>query len=87
MHGQFPWKSVLLMLLVLQPSSLLGQSGHRRPPTGPYAPEVKPPPDPRELRAARERAVATVGPGGRDFVETYGEDAVAAIFACSQPAA
>jgi hypothetical protein len=87
MHGPLPWKSALLMLLLLQPSTLLGQSGRRWPANGPNAPVVKPPPDARELRAARERAVATVGPVGRDFVETYGEDAVAAIFACTQPAA
>ncbi len=43
--------------------------------------------DARQQRTSRERAVAIVGPVGRDFVETYGQDAVAAIFACRQPVA
>jgi hypothetical protein len=43
--------------------------------------------DPRVRRANRERAVALVGPTARDFVETYGDEAVAAIFACSGPVA
>lgn len=38
---------------------------------------------PRERRALREKAVETAGPESRAFVEAYGEDAVAAIFACS----
>jgi hypothetical protein len=37
----------------------------------------------RLRRANREKAVAKVGSESREFVETYGEDAVAAIFACS----
>jgi hypothetical protein len=40
--------------------------------------------DPRVKRLARERAVAYVGAIGRPLVEIYGEDAVAAIFACSK---
>jgi hypothetical protein len=40
--------------------------------------------DPRVRRANREKAVAIVGLQGRDFVETYGEPAVEAIFACSK---
>ena len=43
--------------------------------------------DPRTRRAYRERAVAIVGPEGRDFIETFGEDAVAATFAVSKPVA
>ena len=43
--------------------------------------------DPRVLRANRERAVATVGPIARELVETHGEEAVAAIFACTKPVA
>ena len=38
-------------------------------------------------RAYREKAVAAVGPNARDFVETQGDEAVAAIFACSRPVA
>jgi hypothetical protein len=75
------------MFLLFQPSAVLGQPLRQRPPSRPNAPAVKPPPDPRELRAKRERAVAAVGASGRDFVETYGQDAVAAIFACSQSVA
>ena len=43
--------------------------------------------DPRVRRAHREQAVAAVGPCARDFVETQGDEAVAAIFACSRPVA
>ena len=38
-------------------------------------------------RARREKAVAKAGPISRDFVETEGDEAVAAIFACSKPVA
>ena len=34
---------------------------------------------PAQRRAARERAIAKAGEASRDFVEAYGEDAVAAI--------
>lgn len=43
--------------------------------------------DPRIRRAWRERAVAKVGPIARDLVETHGDEAVAALFACSRPVA
>ncbi|HVS39336.1 MAG TPA: hypothetical protein VMS17_27510 [Gemmataceae bacterium] len=43
--------------------------------------------DPRARRAWREQAVARAGPAARDFVEAMGDDAVAAVFACSPPAA
>ena len=43
--------------------------------------------DPRARRARREQAVAKAGPVARDFVETDGDEAVAAIFACSNEAA
>jgi len=87
MHGPFTWKSLLFILLAAQPSALFGQSARPGPAARPTAPPVTRYPDPREQRAAREQAVATVGATGRDFVETYGEDAVAAISACSQPVA
>jgi hypothetical protein len=44
-------------------------------------------PDPRVRRAHRERAVAAVGPVARDLVETHGDEAVAALFACPKPVA
>jgi hypothetical protein len=40
--------------------------------------------DPRARRANREKAVSMVGPSARDFVETYGDEAVAVIFGCSK---
>jgi len=43
--------------------------------------------EPRARRAQRERAVAMVGTDERDFVETLGDDAVAAVFACSRSVA
>jgi hypothetical protein len=70
----------LWVLLAVASADARGQprSPAKRP--NPYAPDA----DPHVRRANRERAVALVGPGARDFVETYGEDAVAAIFACSK---
>ena len=53
----------------------------------PYAPFVPVNNDPRARRALRERAVAYAGAAARDFVETQGDPAVAAIFACSQAGA
>ena len=47
----------------------------------PYVP--RPPNDARMRRLMRERAVVYAGPRSRDFVECMGEDAVAAMFACS----
>jgi hypothetical protein len=43
--------------------------------------------DPRTRRANREKAVAMTGPIAREFVETYGDEAVAAIFASSKAVA
>jgi hypothetical protein len=43
---------------------------------------------PRVRRALREKVVAAVGPVARDFVEgDWGDDAVAALLACSRPVA
>jgi hypothetical protein len=39
---------------------------------------------PAQRRAAREQAVARAGESSRDFVEAYGEDAVAALLLCSK---
>ena len=72
-----------LCLLMAQPADLLAQfkpSGNK---FDPYATGT----DPRVRRANRETAVAKVGPESRDFVETYGEEAVAAISACSKAVA
>lgn len=53
----------------------------------PYAPFVPVDTDPRARRALRERAVAYAGVESREFVETLGDPAVAALFACSQAGA
>src|SRR6266851_8059160 len=87
MRGSFRWKLVCFLLLFLLPASLHGQAVRQRPPYQPGPPAAAQTADPRLQRAAREKAVAIVGTKGRDFVESYGQDAVAAIFACSRPAA
>ncbi len=81
------WMSLLFVFVLLQPSSLFGHGSRQRPQSAPTAQPTKPLPGPRELRAERERAVAFIGASGREFVERYGEDAVAAIFACSKAVA
>jgi predicted RNase H-like nuclease len=63
----------VLMLFVILPSTA-AQTAH---PVDPHLLDAK------GKRAARERAVAKIGPSGRAFIETYGEDAVAAVFKCS----
>ncbi len=83
MHGH-RMLVVFLVVFLLTPS-LHGQAA--RPPARADPPAVTHPPDPREQRAAREQAVAVVGEAGREFVERYGDDAVAAISVCSQPVA
>lgn len=59
-------------------STVLGQYA----PSGPFAPN--PQGDPRSQRARREFAVAKVGNNevARSLVETYGDDAIAAIVQC-----
>ena len=72
---------VLYFLTAVTPAELFGQYdpyGNGANASGP---------DPRLRRAYREKAVAMVGPKARDFVETQGDEAVAAIFACSKPVA
>lgn len=66
-----------LLALLLVPALGFGQGFN------PYAPAPKPS-DPRARRAAREHAVAQV-PEARAFVEAYGEDAVAVLFATTRP--
>jgi hypothetical protein len=73
----------VMCFLVAAPADLFGQFNPYGNRFDPYAPGA----DPRMRRANRERAVATVGPIARDFVETLGDEAVAAIFACSRPVA
>ncbi len=68
----------LIILLVLLPPAMAQYD--------PYRP-ANAQPDPRVRRALRERAVAYAGSNSREFVEKYGDDAVAAIFACTQAGA
>src|SRR5581483_7178490 len=75
---------VLCFVMAAPPDNLFAQFnpyGNNR--YNPYAASA----DPRLRRAWREQAVAEVGPVARDFVETMGDDAVAAIFSCSRPVA
>ena len=75
--------SVLCFLMAASPADLFAQFNPYGNRSNPYGPDA----DPRVRRAYREKAVATVGPNARDFVETQGDEAVAAIFACSRPVA
>ncbi|HYV37935.1 MAG TPA: hypothetical protein VE988_19780 [Gemmataceae bacterium] len=75
--------SVLCLLTVALPADLPAQFNPYGNRVTVYGPDA----DPRVRRAYREKAVAIVGPKGRDFVEAYGDEAVAAIFACSRPVA
>jgi hypothetical protein len=67
---------VLCIATAASPADLFAQFGNRPPGA-----------DPRARRAAREQVVASIGPIARDFVETHGDEAVAALFACSKPVA
>jgi hypothetical protein len=67
---------VLCFAVAASPAHLFAQFGNSAPGA-----------DPRTRRAAREQVVASVGPIARDFVETHGDEAVAALFACSKPVA
>jgi hypothetical protein len=88
MRSRFYLICVLFLISGPQPSGVLGQP---MPPGG--TPEWPDPPPadhtsgPWQQRAVRERAVAHWGPASRAFVETYGEDAIAALAACRRPAA
>jgi hypothetical protein len=75
--------SVLCFLAAASPADLCAQFNPNANRVNPYGWGL----DPRVRRANREMAVAIVGPGARDFVETQGDEAVAAIFACSKPVA
>jgi hypothetical protein len=67
---------VVLCVVAATPAELFAQFGKGAPGA-----------DPRTRRAWREQAVASVGPNAREFVETHGDEAVAALFACSRPVA
>jgi hypothetical protein len=67
---------VFCITLAAMPADLLAQFGNSTSGV-----------DPRTRRAWREQAVASVGPIARDFVEMYGDEAVAALFSCSRPVA
>jgi hypothetical protein len=73
---------IVLWVLLAAPADLFAQVNPYGSRFDPYAPDL----DPRVRRAWREKAVAAV-PSARDFVETLGDEAVAAIFACSRPVA
>jgi len=73
----------VLCFLMAPPADVFGQFGPSGNRFDPYAPGL----DPRVRRDWREKAVAAVGPTARDFVETQGDEAVTAIFACSRPVA
>jgi hypothetical protein len=73
----------VMCFLLAQPSDLFAQYS----PYGNRSDSYPPGTDPRAQRARRESAVARVGSYSRDFVETYGDEAVAAIFACSKAVA
>jgi hypothetical protein len=75
--------SVLCFLMAASPADLFAQFNGNGNRFNPFAWG----PDPRVRRAQREQAVAIVGPSGRDFVETQGDEAVAAVFACSRAVA
>ena len=78
------WASALCVLITMPPIRLFAQVN---PAAGRVAPADAWSTDPRARRARREQAVAQVGPAARDFVETQGDEAVAAIFACSKSVA
>ena len=67
------WKLILFALPLLPSGIASGQA-----PYNPYAPAPLEP-SARERRAARERAVARIGPVARSFVEKYGDDACASL--------
>jgi len=75
--------SIACLLSTLASPVLLAQANCKR--LNPYATDFNS--DPRVRRAYREKAVAAFGPKIRDFVESQGEEGVAALFACTKPVA
>jgi LPXTG-motif cell wall-anchored protein len=78
------WSGVLCLVITVLPADVFGQFNPSGNKSNQKAAAGA---DPRLRRAAREQAVAAVGPVARDFVESLGDEAVAAIFACSKPVA
>ncbi len=66
---------LLVATVIATPAEIFGQ--------GFKGPNVNVPMDARMRRAMRDRAVARAGQNSREFVETYGEVAAAAILRCS----
>jgi hypothetical protein len=77
----FTLGSALCLLMAATPANLFAQISPAQ--SNPYGSDT----DPRLRRAYREKAVGIVGTEARDFVESMGDEAVAAIFACSKPVA
>jgi hypothetical protein len=77
----------VLCFFAATPAGLFAQFNLGADGFSPYAPYGQSAADQRARRARREQAVAKAGPIARDFVETQGDQAVAAIFACSKAAA
>ena len=75
--------AVLLMVVLL----MLATAEQLFAQYNPYSPILPTNNDPRMKRAMRERAVAYAGDASRDFIETYGDPAVMAIFGCSHDGA
>ncbi len=71
----------VLCFLMASPADLFAQVQPYRNPFYPYASSA----DPRYRRHLREEAVDMVGPEAREFVESEGDEAAAAIRACSKP--
>lgn len=88
MNRMSNWGCLVLMLLA-SPSAAPGQYLPYLPPYQPYIAPPPPPPSPRELRRRRNECIAYLGgtPAAQEFVEAYGEAAVAAVCACSKPVA
>jgi hypothetical protein len=78
---------VFCILMAAPSAGLFAQFNPYGNRSNPYAPGAESGVDPRVRRAYREKAVAIVGPNSRDFVETHGDEAVAALFACTKPVA
>jgi hypothetical protein len=75
--------SVLAFLMGAPPVNVLAQFNPYTNRPGPYGSGA----DLGVRRAQREHAVAYAGPVARDLIDTHGDEAVAAIFACSRSVA
>ena len=75
--------SILAFLVAAPPTHVLAQFNPYTNGPNPYGPST----DLRVRRAQREQAVVYAGPVARDLIDMHGDEAVAAIFACSRPVA